>query len=206
MLFDIPVPSTLPAFLVASFLIELTPGPNMGYLAVVSLSQGRRAGFAVVAGVASGLLCLGFAGAWGVSAVLQHNEFLYEALRYAGVAFLLYLAWEGWRGASDGAVPRGDGSNFLRGYLNNVLNPKAALFYVAVLPDFVVKGADILPQTLILTIGYVAVATLIHALVVLAAGAFHRFAADPTREIVVRRFLSLTLAAFAIWFGWSAAP
>lgn len=69
----------------------------MGYLAIVALGQGKRAGFAVVAGVALGLLLLGFAGAWGVSEVLSRNESAYQILRISGIAFMLYLVWDAWR-------------------------------------------------------------------------------------------------------------
>lgn len=201
--FELILPTQFPAFVVASLLIEMTPGPNMGFLAVVALGQGRRAGFAVVAGVAVGLLMLGLAGAWGVSEILKNNELAYATLRYAGVAFLLYLAWEGWHGAV--GTGETDGGNFLRGFLNNVLNPKAALFYVVVLPEFVDPALPVFAQTLVLTLTYVAIATAIHAAVVIGASAFNRFASNPDREQFVRRFLSMTLAAFAIWFAYSTA-
>ena len=175
----------------------------MGYLAVVALGHGRRAGFAVVAGVATGLLLLGLAGAWGVSELLQNNGFAYALLRYAGVAFLLYLAWEGWR--DETVSGKTDGGKFLRGFFNNVLNPKAALFYVAVLPEFLDPARPVFAQTLVLTLTYVMIATAIHAAVVIGASAFNRFANDPVREKMVRRSLSVTLAAFAIWFAWSTA-
>lgn len=200
---ELHLPSQFCAFVIASLLIEMTPGPNMGYLAVVALGQGRRAGFAVVAGVAAGLLLLGLAGAWGVSEILINNELAYALLRYAGIAFLFYLAWEGWRDKA--ALVQNDGGNFLRGFLNNVLNPKAALFYVAVLPEFVDPALPVFEQTLVLTLTYVVTATAIHAVVVIGANSFNRFASDPVREQFVRRFLSVTLAAFAVWFAWSTA-
>jgi threonine/homoserine/homoserine lactone efflux protein len=115
--------------MLTSHLIELTPGPNRGCLAVVAINQGKFAGNAAVAGVASGLLTIGLAAAYGLAAVLQSNALIYEGLRYAGVLFLLYLAWERWRDGGveqDGAM--GLSAQFLRGLLNNLLNPKSALF------------------------------------------------------------------------------
>lgn len=199
-------PSAFQAFVLTSLLIELTPGPNMGYLAVVAIAHGKKAGFAVVAGVMLGLLAIGLAAAYGLTAILQSNTYLYEALRYAGVAFLLYLAWDGWRGGEaendDGVGLRGQ---FFRGLVNNLLNPKSVLFYVAVLPGFVDQDGTILTQTLILTVTYVAIATLIHLGVVFLASTFRLFMSNPDRERFVRRSLSLTLALFALWFAWSTA-
>lgn len=200
------IPAAFQAFVITALLIELTPGPNMGYLAVVAIAQGKPSGYAAVAGVALGLLIIGLAAAYGLAEVLLQNDLVYQGLRYGGVLFLLYLAWEGWRDGgveADGA--KGIWPQFLRGLLNNLLNPKSALFYVAVLPGFVDKANPILPQTLLLTLTYVAVATLIHFLVVTLAATFRLFMSDPKRERVIRRTLSLTLAIFALWFAWSTA-
>jgi threonine/homoserine/homoserine lactone efflux protein len=206
---------TLLSFALASFLIELTPGPNMTYLALVAASDGRRAGFATVAGVALGLAVIGLAAAFGVAELVQASTIAYEGLRWAGVLFLLYLAWDGWRQGADvaaaGNQPEHDGAGryFMRGLVTNILNPKAAVFYVAVLPTFLEVGIDAarppLPQTVTLTLVYVAVATLVHAAIVVLAGALEPLLADPRRETIARRVLSALLAAVALWFAWSTA-
>lgn len=176
----------------------------MGYLAVVAIGQGKTAAFAAVAGVALGLLTVGLAAAFGLASLLQANDLVYEALRYSGVAFLLYLAWEGWQESTEEEdETKGLAGQFLRGLINNLLNPKAALFYIAVLPEFVDKDAPVLGQTIILTAAYVAVATVIHLAVVLLASSFRVFMSDTKRERYVRRSLSLTLGVFALWFAWS---
>ena len=196
------LPSSLVAFSVTSLLIELTPGPNMGYLAVVAIRQGRAAGFAAVAGVALGLTIIGTAAALGVATLIVSSDNIYNGLRIAGVLFLLYLAWEGWQGgekAEKGAA--GMKAQFLRGLINNLLNPKAALFYIAVLPNFVDVAKPIVPQTLILTAAYVMVATTIHSVIIVAASSIRPFLDDKKRERTARRVLSLALAAFAIWFA-----
>ena len=203
---DVAVPQLWP-FVVASILIELTPGPNMTYLALVSASQGRRAGFLTVAGVAAGLALIGAAGALGATALIEASDLAYEALRWAGVLFLFYLAWEGWRGG-DGVEARdggSDGRHFLRGLVTNILNPKAAAFYVTVLPAFVDRSLAVPPQTAILTAAYVAVATAIHAGIVALAGALTPVLTDPVREKWVRRCLALLLAAVAVWFAVKTA-
>jgi threonine/homoserine/homoserine lactone efflux protein len=203
---DLPV-ATLLSFALASFLIELTPGPNMTYLALVSASEGRRAGFATVAGVALGLGLIGLAAAFGVAQLISASPIAYEALRWAGVAFLLYLAWDGWRGGGD-VVAAKDGTErryFMRGLVTNILNPKAAVFYVAVLPTFVDAKLPALAQTVVLTLVYVAVATTVHAAIVTLAGALEPLLNDPRRERIARRTLSVLLALVALWFGWSTA-
>jgi threonine/homoserine/homoserine lactone efflux protein len=199
-------PSAFQAFVLTALLIELTPGPNMGYLAVVAIGQGKSAGYAAVAGVALGLFIIGMAAAYGLAVVISSNEMVYHGLRYAGVIFLLYLAWEGWRGGgSQLEIVGGIAHQFMRGLLNNLLNPKAALFYVSVLPNFVDAHRPALPQTLLLTMTYVGIATLIHLMIVTLATYFRQFTNQPNRERNVRRGLSLALAIFALWFAWSTA-
>ena len=85
-------PSTAVSFFLTSLLIEMTPGPNMTYLALVSASEGRRAGFAAVAGVAMGLAVIGVVAAFGVAEIIHASDFLYNLLRWAGVLFLFHLA------------------------------------------------------------------------------------------------------------------
>ena len=199
------IPPSLWAFALASLLIELTPGPNMTYLAIVSASNGRRAGFATVAGVASGLAVLGIIGAVGVAALVQTSPSLYQALRWAGVFYLLWLAFDGWRGTNDGFSDGFDSRHFVRGLVTNLLNPKAALFYVAVLPEFLDTSRPLLGQTLVLSAVYVAVATLVHSAIVALAGSLRPFLTDPRKEMIVRRTLSLLLALVALWFAWSTA-
>ena len=198
---------TFLSFALACLLIELTPGPNMTYLALVSASDGRRAGFATVAGIALGLAVIGGIAAFGVAELIQASRFLYEGLRWAGVLFLLYLAWEGWTAGSDVASAGGgaNGRYFTRGLVTNLLNPKAAIFYVAVLPTFVDAGRPILAQTVLLTTVYVAIATGIHGMIVVLAGSLEPFLNDPRRERFSRRLLSALLALVAFWFAWSTA-
>jgi len=87
------------AFALTVFVIELTPGPNMAWLAVLSADRGRRAGFAAVLGVMTGLALLGLLAALGFSALIARTPWLFEVLRYGGTLFLLWLAFEGWQSA-----------------------------------------------------------------------------------------------------------
>lgn len=193
---------TIAAFALTSFLVELTPGPNMAYLALVAATEGRRRGYAAVAGVALGLAVLGVLAAMGVAALIAASPTAYQALRWAGVGYLLWLAWQGWRGAeaAEGETAAGAPLTvwFRRGVITNLLNPKAAVFYVAVLPEFLLPGDGFGPG-LVLSGIYVGIATAVHAMIVTLAGAAHALLADPVRERLVRRVLSLALVGVAVW-------
>ena len=194
--------SAIASFALTALIVELTPGPNMAWLALVSASEGRRPGYAAVAGVALGLAVVGLLSSLGLAALIASYPPAYQALRWAGVAYLLYLAWEGWREAGTAETGPAPGAPlvlwFRRGLITNLLNPKAAVFYIAVLPEFLPTAATTI-EVLNLSAIYVAVATAIHALIVTAAGSAHALLADPTRERRIRRALSLALAAVAIW-------
>lgn len=203
---SLPNLSSLLAFLAMVLLIEATPGPNMAYLATLTLTEGRRAGLQAVIGVALGLSLVGVAAALGLAEVLTRSPLAWSLLRWAGIAYLLWLAWDGWRGAADpspgqlqshGRSPR----FLLRGLTTNLLNPKAALFYVAMLPEFVTPLAPALPQILTLTAISVAVASLIHVTIVALAAQAHRFLASPKRAQTTRRVLAIALLVVAIWFA-----
>lgn len=203
--------TSLLGFALTSLIIELTPGPNMAYLAALSLSRGVRAGLAAVAGIALGLAVYGVAAAFGVAALIDSSPWLYEALRWAGVAYLLWLAWEGWSSERETAPGATDGASiapwaaFRRGLITNLLNPKAAVFYIASLPRFVDAAAgDVTRQTLVLSAIYVAVATLVHAGIVLLAGQLAASIETPDARRTVRRLLSLALVAIAVWFAVSS--
>ncbi|MEZ5820849.1 MAG: LysE family translocator [Xanthobacteraceae bacterium] len=196
------------AFALTSLIIEITPGPNMTYLAALSLSSGARAGFAAVAGIALGLFTYGIVAALGLAAVIDSSRLLYGLLRWTGVAYLLWLAWEAWsseRETAPGATDGPDGEPWLafrRGLITNLLNPKAAVFYVAVLPEFIrPDGGAVMSQTLALSLIYVAVATAIHCGIVALAGTLQSRFATPDSRRTVRRLLALALVVIAIWFA-----
>ena len=195
---------TLLAFTLTCLVIELTPGPNMAYLAVLSASKGRRAGFAATLGVALGLLIIGVAASLGLTALITNSRMLYQALRWGGVLYLLWLAYEGWRGeeeTSPGAVTveTSDAKYFLRGLVTNLLNPKAGVFYVAILPTLVDETRPLVGQAVTLSIVYVTIATLVHATIVALADAARPWLEDRRRSNIMRRALSLLLAGIAIW-------
>lgn len=197
--------ATLATFALTSLLIELTPGPNMAYLALIAATEGRKPGYAAVAGVALGLTVVGLAAALGLTALISASPVAYQALRWAGVGYLLWLAWEGWRGAKETNQLAKAGSSlglyFQRGLITNLLNPKAAVFYVAVLPGFLVPGTSV-TEVITLSAIYVGVATVVHLAIVTAAGTARDWLDNSARERVIRRVLALALVGVAVWMVW----
>ena len=197
-------------FVLAVFLLELTPGPNMAYLAALSLAQGRKAALFGVLGVAVGLAVHAVLAALGVGALVAALPPLYQALRWAGVAFMLFLAWEGWQGAGTAeAAPTPFLSAtqlMLRGFVTNVLNPKSILFFVAVVPGFIQPGAPATPQLALLGALYVGIATGVHLGIIFGAAALRPWLMGGQHTVLVRRALALLLVAAALWLAWSTNP
>src|SRR6187397_511616 len=113
------------AFLLTVMLLELTPGPNMAYLGTLALSRGRAAGLIATAGVAFGLAVHATVAGLGAGVLIQQFPLLYDVLRWIGVGYLLYLAWEGWQTDRQVSPERAylavkAGPLFLRGFLSNV--------------------------------------------------------------------------------------
>lgn len=196
-------------FLLTALVIELTPGPNMAWLALTGASVGKRAAFAATAGIALGLAAVGMAAALGLAELAQASPNLFALLRYAGAAYLLWLAWKAWSGQgelSPGHAHDGEAKRWFRhGVLLNLLNPKAALFFVAILPSYVDSTLPVMPQTLVLSGTYVAVATLVHLALALLAGQAHSWFDKGNHATVLRRICAVLIAAVALWFLTSTA-
>jgi threonine/homoserine/homoserine lactone efflux protein len=200
-------PEVIVPFLIAVSLVELTPGPNMGYLAALAASQGRAAGLRAVAGVTLGLAIYMLAAVFGVAELIAAAPLVYGFLRWAGVFYLLYLAWEAWRGAeetSPGHARDVDHAPFWRGLIANLLNPKAAVFYVSLLPGFI--AADHAPfwaQALILGSLHLVVSVIVHGAIVLGAARAGALIARVGRTTTLRRGMAIAIALIALWLAWA---
>lgn len=130
-------------FLAAALALNLTPGADMTYVIARGATQGRASGIAASLGISAGSFVHSVLAALGVSALLQHSETAFLIVKYAGAAYLLYLAWKAIRAgstaiATDRPLARvGLWRVFCEGVLTNLLNPKVALFILAFLPQFV---------------------------------------------------------------------
>ena len=192
------------SFFLTSLLIELTPGPNMAYLASVAVGRGRAQALAGVAGVALGLATVGALASLGLAELILRYPLLYAALRYAGVIFMLWLAFDAWRDADiRDETQAGSFASFGRGLVTNLLNPKAAVFYVAILPGFIdPAGGGLVWQNIQLVGVYVATATAVHAAIVLMAARLRGNFAGGAAQRLVRRVLAVLLAIVALWLLW----
>lgn len=195
--------SPLVAFALTSFIIEMTPGPNMAYLAVLGASRGRLAGFSAVLGVALGLALLGIAVALGVGSLILNNRFVYETLRWAGALYLCWLAYISWKEGRQAikasSVNQSLFVQFRRGFVTNLLNPKAALFYIAVVPEFISGPAPSVRELALLVTTYVAVATSVHVLIVLLAGELRKFFAGQQPRQIAGNVFAVVLLLLAVW-------
>jgi threonine/homoserine/homoserine lactone efflux protein len=189
-------------FIVASTLIELTPGPNMTWLAVLGAARGRRTALAAVAGIAIGLAVAAAVAGFGLTAVLTQFPLLFQLLRIVGTLYLFYLAWDAWRGSDEemGNTGATQAVAFKQGLISNTLNPKAYLFYAAMLPQFVSGRMGLLQEIALLSTIYVAVATAIHASIAVLAGSMATFLETSAHAVTIRRSLAILIAIAAVWF------
>lgn len=149
--------------------------------------------------------------AFGAGSIIQQSTLVYEILRWAGVAYLLFLAWEGWRSDTENSPERAEsrasaGPLFWRGFLTNVFNPKSIIFFVSVVPTFIAiesGGQSILTQMAVLGIVYVAIASGVHTLIVMLASTLRPWIIEGPHHSIIRRVLSVSLALVAIWLAWT---
>jgi threonine/homoserine/homoserine lactone efflux protein len=184
-------------------LIKFTPGPNMAYLFLVASRSGRAAGLVTVAGVTLGLAVYLVVAVLGAAEAVSRPWAL-ELLRWAGVCYLVWLAADAWRSAGQpvSAAPPAE-RLFLRGFVSNVLNPKAAILYFALLPGFVrPEAGDAGAQALQLGLVHLACSVAVHATIVLAgdrAGAWLSGAGGSGR--MLGRASALGLLAVSAWLA-----
>ena len=173
----LPSPPTLVAFALVALGMVLSPGPNMIYLVSRSIAQGRQAGFVSLLGVAAGFFCYLVLSALGLAGIFAAVPVAYAVLKWAGAAYLLYLAWQAVRpGAAPLFAPKAlppDPARrlFGMGFLTNLLNPKIAVLYVSLLPQFVdPERGSVLVQSLALGLVQIAVSLSVNAVIVFTAG------------------------------------
>jgi threonine/homoserine/homoserine lactone efflux protein len=191
-------------FIVACIALVATPGPNVLYLVSRTLAQGRSAGFVSVAGTSTGFLFHVLAAAFGLSAILAAVPVAYDAIRLAGALYLAWLAWSTWRAPDIKAGPIGSepiaaARLFRDGMVTAILNPKVAMFQLALFPQFVDPSrGSVLVQSLLLGATQLTLAVAGDSLFVLAAAGVRRwFVARPAWGRCSKRLLAGVFAALA---------
>jgi threonine/homoserine/homoserine lactone efflux protein len=159
----LPTFSVLSAFLVASVVLAVTPGPGVFYIVTRSVTEGRRAGLASVLGVALGNFGCAVGASVGLAAIISASFVVFEIVRYLGALYLFFLGWKALR-AQKPDVPQsvhssGGNARVVRdGFVVAVLNPKTALFFAAFLPQFMAFGTAHALQPLVLGALFVVIA------------------------------------------------
>ncbi|AQQ34819.1 lysine transporter LysE [Burkholderia cenocepacia] len=198
----VPALPTLFAFGLVSLGMVLTPGPNMIYLVSRSICQGRRAGLISLGGVALGFVFYMVCAAVGITALVMTVPYAYDALRFAGALYLAYLAWQALKPGGRSAfqvrqLPHDSRVRlFTMGFVTNLANPKIAVMYLSLLPQFIVPGhGSVLAQSLALGCVQIAVSVSVNALIACAAGSIAGFLAGRPLWAAVQRWLMGTVLA-----------
>lgn len=170
-------PTAAGAMVVTALVMVLTPGPNMMYLTSRSIGQGRRAGLVSLAGTALGFVIYMLMANLGLAVVFVAVPWLFVGFKAAGVVYLAHLAWQALRPGGRGVfevseLPRdSDARLFRMGLLTNLLNPKAAIMYLTLIPQFIDPGrGHPLAQGVLLGLLQIVVSVAINASIVLTAG------------------------------------
>lgn len=186
--------------------LVLTPGPNMVYLVSRSVTQGRRAGLISLSGVAVGFLCYLVAAVAGITTIFALVPAAYSVIKLAGAGYLLWLAWKAIRPGGESAfAPKPLPADpprrlFTMGLVTNLLNPKIAVLYVSLLPQFVdPHRGQVATQSLVLGGTQIGIALTVNAMIVLTAGSIAAFLAGRPSWLRLQRYLmGSVLAALAL--------
>lgn len=202
-------PSALLGIAVVGLGLALTPGPNMIYLVSRSVTQGRTAGLISLCGTAAGFVVYVVAATAGLTAVFTLVPTAYTAIKLAGAGYLLWLAWQAVRpGGRSAFEPRDLPVDpprrlFTMGLVTNLLNPKIAILYVSLLPQFTdPERGNVAVQSLLLGLTHITVAITVNCLITLGAGAIALFLARrPLWQRAQRYLMGSVLAGMALHLG-----
>lgn len=202
------------AFALVSLGMALTPGPNMIYLISRSISQGRTAGLVSLGGVALGFIFYMVCAAFGLTALMMAVPYAYDALRIAGVLYLLWMAWQSVRPGGRSPfqlkeLPRHSPRKlFLMGFLTNLLNPKIAIVYLSLLPQFInPTHGSVLGQSLLLGMTQIVISVSINAMVAISAGTIALFLVRrPSFGVIQRWLMGCVLTGLAVKIASERGP
>lgn len=197
-----PELTSLVAFSAIALGMVLTPGPNMIYLISRSITQGRTAGLVSLAGVALGFVFYMLCAAFGLTGLLLAVPYAYDTIRLVGAIYLLWLAWQAVRPGSRSPFqirnlpvdsPR---KLFLMGFLTNLLNPKIAVMYLSLLPQFIEPGkGDILSQAIVLGSAQIIISVIVNAIIAMSAASISVLLTEHPAFAHIQRWLMGTVLA-----------
>jgi threonine/homoserine/homoserine lactone efflux protein len=193
-------------FLVASLILLVVPGPAVLYIVARSIDEGWMSGVASALGIALGSVGLVIAAAFGVSALIEASPLAFDAIRYLGAAYLIYLGVRTWRARDSGGMsavrPSADRRRaFREGVVVNFLNPKTAIFFIAFLPQFVDPAGSVRLQLVALGLFFVGMGIVTDTAYALLAGAVATRLRASAR---FPRFRRVAVAAVYVGLGLAA--
>lgn len=192
-------------FLITSLIVVLIPGSGVILTISTALVAGKRASLFTAIGCTAGIVPHLLASILGLSAILHSSALAFQGLKFAGVAYLLYLAYATWRDRSaftvdSNAVSHGPGALMLKACLLNILNPKLTLFFLAFLPQFIAHdGSDPIPQMLLLSGVFMAMTFFVFVLYGLLANLFRTAVIEsPQVQNWLRRSFAASFAGLGL--------
>lgn len=197
-------------FLVTSFIVCVSPGVGAVYTLSVGLTKGARAGLIAAFGCTLGVVPHMAAAIGGAAAILHTSALAFEIVRYAGVAYLLYMAWDALRAGGSLDLDRNRPERspiriITTAILINILNPKLSIFFLAFLPQFVSPGDPApLSRMLLLSGAFMAMTYMVFALyAVMAASARDRILTRPRVVAWMRRSFAAAFVLLGARLAWS---
>jgi threonine/homoserine/homoserine lactone efflux protein len=192
-------------FLTASVLLALAPGPDNIFVLTQSIVNGRSAGIQVVLGLCSGLVFHTSIVALGVAAIFKTSLIAFNALKYCGAAYLLYLSWKAFRSSAGGIqlsekTPLSPWQLYRRGIIMNITNPKVSLFFMAFLPQFASPDRGPVPlQIVVLGVLFIMVTLIVFSAISQLAGMIGSWVVKSEMgEKILNRTAGLVFASLAI--------
>jgi len=194
-----PATANLIAFASLAVAVVLTPGPNMIYMISRSITQGRLAGIIAFGGVAVGFVVYLLCAAFGLTAIVFAVPYAYDALRFVGAAYIAWLAFEALRPGGKSpfqvrTLPVASTRRlFLMGLLTSLLNPKMAIFYLALLPNFIDPTGNVLGQSIALGSLHIVISIAINMSIACAAGSIAAFLMARPKWLLAQRWVMGTM-------------
>ena len=194
-----PTTANLIAFASLAVAVVLTPGPNMIYMISRAITQGRLAGLIAYSGVALGFVGYLLCAAFGLTAIVFAVPYAYDVLRFAGAAYIAWLAFEALRPGGKSpfqvrTLPVASTRRlFLMGLLTSLLNPKMAIFYLALLPNFIDPAGNVLGQSIALGSLHIVISITINMGIACAAGSIAAFLMARPKWLLAQRWVMGTM-------------
>lgn len=187
-------------FLTASMLLTISPGPDIVYVLVQSMTNGKKAGIITTLGLVSGIMVHTTLVAFGVSAIIKESETIFMLIKMFGALYLFFLAYKvfksdaGFSLSSEEVPINNNKALFIRGFIMNVLNPKVTIFFLAFFPGFLwTPGEDLVFQFYTLGLLFMLQAFIIFGLVALLAGNISDFLKNHPSSGVVLKWVQIVV-------------